>query len=641
MREFVHRYLTRDLSRRGFVRGMTRWGLSLAATRAILDSLEPLVRAEDASPRRGSPSDPLVAGTGASLLVAQLRAAGVSYVFNCNSSGTSAIFDALVDRADIGVIQCLHEGQMISVAQGYALASGETAFTLNGSVGLPNTLSNLYNAWKDRSPLVAASQREASDGHGGLDAFEEWDDYLAPSASFTRWRWSVAQAERIPEFTRRAFKIAATPPRGPVTLAFPTDVLEAKEVRAAIVARERFLIEPELRASSGLVQETAKLLVEARHPLLLVGPEVTRAGASLEVVALAESLALPVAQGERLFDDFPTDHPLFLDRHYRTRMARRQLDLVLCLGSKMPTEFRALPARAKVVHVSLDPDLIGRVIPTDVGIVAGVREVAVDLLAATRDIAGGTRFDAARSARFAELRGFSSAGQADRAARARARWNDRPLSWSRVGAELERLLDEDAIVVPELAGTTWTGRNENDALAQLTFGPGRKSKIGRSTGSALGWGVGAALGVKLGQPNRQVVALQGDGGFLFSQAESLWTMARHEIPVIVVVFNNRSYNGPRNKILAQGGKQAATGREMTCYLGDPDVDFARIAAGFGVRGEMVSDPGEIAPALRRAIAATREGRPYLIDAIVARTGAGADSTWYPKLSVAAARSREV
>ena len=128
---------------------------------------------------------------------------------------------------------------------------------------------------------------------------------------------------------------------------------------------------------------------------------------------------------------------------------------------------------------------------------------------------------------------------------------------------------------------------------------------------------------------------------MFAQVESLWTMARYEVPIIVVIFNNRSYNGPRNKVLRAGGRQAAANKDMICYLGDPDVDFAKVAAGFGVAAEVVHAPAEVGPAIDRAIASTRDGKPYLIDAVVARTGLGADSTWYPAYSVAARRSRKV
>jgi thiamine pyrophosphate-dependent acetolactate synthase large subunit-like protein len=118
-------------------------------------------------------------------------------------------------------------------------------------------------------------------------------------------------------------------------------------------------------------------------------------------------------------------------------------------------------------------------------------------------------------------------------------------------------------------------------------------------------------------------------------------MARYEIPVIIVIFNNRSYNGPRDRIMQGGGRQAKSGKDMICYLGNPDVDFAKVAAGFGVNGEVVQNPGQLTAAIQRAIASTREGRPYLIDAVVERTGLAADSTWYPKYSVAAIRKKNV
>jgi len=642
MRELVHEYLSKRLSRRGFIRSMANWGFSVAAATSIVDSLAPLAHAGWFDATSGTDSSSvIVQGTGGDLLVEQLRAAGVRYVFNCNSSGTYAIFDALVDRPDMQVIQVPQEGQMIAVAQGYTLGSGKIAFTVNGSAGFPNTLNNMYNAWKDRTPLVVGSQREAGGVQGGRDAFEEWDDYLAPSASFTRWRWSVQQPERIPEITRRAFKIASTPPEGPVALAFPADVLSAKGLKATIVDRDRFIIKPTVKPSRKLAEAAARLLIEAKNPVLVVGPEVTRSEGKPEVVKLAEQLALPVAQGEMLFADFPTNHPLFVGDYKWPIRHPHDVDLVLNIGAKMPYANAMVASGVKVIHVSIDPDLIGKVVPTDVGIVADVKEAAADLVAATASLATEARLEKIRNSRFAATKEYTDQRRAARARTTQARWNNDPLSWDRVAGELNQLLEQDAIIVPELAVDSWLGSGENTGMNQFTFAPGQKTKIGRTTGSALGWGVGAAIGVKLAQPDRQVVALQGDGGFMFAQAESLWTMARYEVPVIVVIFNNRSYNGPRNKILREEGRQAQTGKDMVCYLGDPDVDFAKVAAGFGVKAEVIIAPGQVGPAIRRAIESTREGKPYLIDAVVGRTGLAADSTWHPKYSVASVRSRKV
>src|SRR5262249_52734100 len=157
MRELVHRYINREVSRRAFVRGMTRWGFSLPAVASILDSLAPIVEA--AEPARTSPGAQ-VTGTGGQLLVAQLYPAGVRLGFHCNGSGSYPIFDALVDRTDMHVIQVPKEGQMIAMAPGHALASGQTSSPVTAGVGFPNPLNTLYTPGKAPPPLVVGAQRE-------------------------------------------------------------------------------------------------------------------------------------------------------------------------------------------------------------------------------------------------------------------------------------------------------------------------------------------------------------------------------------------------------------------------------------------------------------------------------------------------
>ena len=148
--------------------------------------------------------------------------------------------------------------------------------------------------------------------------------------------------------------------------------------------------------------------------------------------------------------------------------------------------------------------------------------------------------------------------------------------------------------------------------------------------------MGAAAGVKMARPEKQVACLVGDGAFLFGP-HALWSMARHQIPVIVVVFNNHSYNGTKERSLALAGedsKMRATGRMPHYYLGSPDMDMVQVARGFGVDGERVATPDQIRPAMARAVAANREGQPYLLDVQVARTGAWTESPWYPRISIA-------
>jgi benzoylformate decarboxylase len=176
--------------------------------------------------------------------------------------------------------------------------------------------------------------------------------------------------------------------------------------------------------------------------------------------------------------------------------------------------------------------------------------------------------------------------------------------------------------------------------AFLNFGGGNKRFISESA-IVLGWGVSAALGVKLALPNAPVVAIVGDGEFMFRGPQPLWSYARYRAPITVIVTNNHSYNGERNRLWRDGGRMYQTGRDMICYMGDPDIDFTKMAAGLGVDGEVVKGPVQLRPALERAKRANVEGRPYLLDVHVARTGVAAESTWHPGYSIADRRERKV
>jgi thiamine pyrophosphate-dependent acetolactate synthase large subunit-like protein len=160
--------------------------------------------------------------------------------------------------------------------------------------------------------------------------------------------------------------------------------------------------------------------------------------------------------------------------------------------------------------------------------------------------------------------------------------------------------------------------------------------------NVLGWAPGAAFGAKLAEPDRPVVAVSGDGAMMFSGPQPLWTHARYKAPVVTIVYNNRSYNAERNRIWTFfGGDQFKQGRDMTCYNGDPDVNFAKAAEAYGVEAETVKEVSQIKPALERAKRATVEGRPYLLEVHVERDGIGAASAWHPAYSLADVRTRKV
>lgn len=619
--ETLNQYLSRERSRRDFIQTVSALGLTPLAANSLLAYVQ-----EDSSEGiRGNPvpgeTIEMHEGTGGHLVVQQLRAAGIKYVIHTNTSGVEAITDSLIDASDMNIIMVTHEGQAVSVAHGYALATGELAFFIGNPKGVGNSISNLYNAWSDNMPL--------------LIGFGAGSPGLAPSEPVTAWSWNCTDAETMPQILRRAMKFAIAPPGGPVTLGFPRQFLQQK-TRAAIHKMDPVKSRPIFRAPSDVIERLARWLIEARNPYFLVGFEVSRGGANRAMQALAEKLTVPVFQAARqedLFSDFPTDHPLYLGNYISPPRFPQNVDLVVNFGAKFRNRTRP-PEGARVVHVSFDAEQLGATVRTHLPVLSDVSTAINDLADAIDSLVTNDRLDKIRASRMGQINAFKGLIQQSRQMALQARFDQKPLSWERVGYELEKALDKDAVIVPEL------GTQQDKLLSQMKFGPDNKLKLGRTTGGTLGWGVGAALGAQLGLPDRQVVNLLGDGGFLFGQTETLWSIARYEAPLLMVVMNNHSYNETRNRNLGRGGVQFQREKDLTSYLGSPDVDFTKIAAAYGIPGEKVQNPQDLGPALQRATQQMKEGKAVLLDVEIAPDGILSNSTWYPRFSIAEEGGRQ-
>jgi len=389
-----------------------------------------------------------------------------------------------------------------------------------------------------------------------------------------------------------------------------------------------------------VIEEAARLLLEAKRPMINVGPEITRAGAAADVLELAELLGAEVSQGFSVYGDFPFSHPLFAGfAGMGFPRGIRRADVFLNLGALMPDEsIVTTPVKdsTRLINARLDYDTIANRYPTDIAIAAGLGETTSALVEAIKSMATQTQLEALRAPRMEKAEANYLKARARQRRKADSTWNSTPVSAERFCFEMDSLLEEDAIVVVETGG--------RDPQNWMTFGPGKKQVIGPTTGYALGWGIGAGIGAKIAQPDRQVVSMVGDGAMLFGQIEALWTAARYEVPVIFVVFNNHSYDGERGRIvlfsqLARENREAW--KDMSCYLGNPDISFVDIAKGMGIAGSKIEKPSDIKKVMKRATAATREGRPYMIDASIARRGQAAESTWHPDISIARNRKRQV
>src|SRR3954462_10114631 len=355
------------------------------------------------------------------------------------------------------------------------------------------------------------------------------------------------------------------------------------------------------------IQRAAKMLVEARMPLLIVGDEIHNAEAEAKAVKLAELLGMPVTQVRQIYANFPEGHPLFVGfvpaGTLRSLTWPANADVVINVGNKFQHNGPApiVQRGPKFIDIRIDFNSMGNVMLTDVPLVADVGLGLDDLIAAVEQLitpALKQRF----TERTTEVRRVT---EQQRILRAQVvnnpEWDSSPLISDRVTYEISKFADPDAIIVHEAGSVNLHG---------FDFNPIGGRELFFYYGAHLGSGVGTSAGVKLARPNQQVICLVGDGSFIFGPT-ALWNMARLELPVITVVYNNHAYSGPHSRAISgmPEGRMVQTNKFMFDYLGNPDMNMAAIAAGFGVKGEQVSSPGELQAALARAKAMTAEGKP--------------------------------
>ena len=415
----------------------------------------------------------------------------------------------------------------------------------------------------------------------------------------------------------------------------PTNTLQRHRPggRASSI-QAKFDVPMHIRPDKDDVEAAAKMLLAAQNPLVSVGDELTWSGAQKELVELAELLGLPVSGGGTLgywSKPFPTRHPLFVGQFLRNMPMLGKADLVLNLGNRFGE--RSAPG-TKLISIRTDPSSLARENPVDLGMVADLKLAIRDLVAAIRSQASEQRLKQVAEERTERTRKVSAEMWEVRQKTAREGADSAPVTLGRLGLELEDALERDTCYVCDID----SGKSMD---AVMSFGGADKHYIGTGP-NVLGWGMAADVGVKLALPDRPVVSVVGDGSFLFSGPQPLWSMARYKAPVTVIVLNNRSYNNERNRIWNSAGQQFRTGRDADLQQRQPRRRVYQDR--FGLRGRRrgpITEPAKIRSALDRAKHATQEGRPYLLDVHTRRDGIGAASTWYPAYSIADQRSRKV
>ncbi|MGN6735146.1 MAG: thiamine pyrophosphate-binding protein [Candidatus Binatia bacterium] len=537
---------------------------------------------------------------------------GVEYVFGLPGTSGQEFIGTIADQEKIRFILALHETCVVSMADGHARVTGRPQLaqvsTLPGSC---NAVGALYDAYRDRSPVIVTSTN-VDTRIAGRDSHTEGKDLVEMTKQFTKWSAEVHRADRIPEFLNRAFKVAATPPTGPVYLALPSNLL-GEPITVENPAAERSRVIPRIGADPEALEEAAKLLAAAKRPVIVAGSGIAKSGATEELIKFAETVGAPVVMEPRYsFLSFPTDHPQSFQIAERQPSFNLPVwgepDLLFAIGCRLIREYRYLPdpvikEATRCIHIEEDPWEIGKVFPVDVGIIADARSALRALLEIYPRVAPDAN---GRNERLALINNAQQQIKVELENRTRQGWDATPINTARLVRTMDQLIEKDALIVNE------SPTSKDILMANFRFSNGR-AYFSNSSGGYLGWGLGAAIGAKLASPRLRVVACLGDGCAMFG-LQGLWTLAKYRVPLTVVVFNNRAYMAVKNQFRGSE-ERVRIAAEMGAEITGPDLNFARLAETFGIYGQRVEQPDAIEPALKRAL---EQNGPALVDVVIAQ-----------------------
>jgi benzoylformate decarboxylase len=547
---------------------------------------------------------PFLSGKQAFLQI--LKQEGVSVMFGNPGTTELPLMDGLAREPDIRYVLALHESVAVAMADGYAQASGGLAVVnVHTSPGLGNAMGMLYDAREAGSPLlVTAGQHDQA-----MNLTEPilWSDLPPVARPWVKWSAEITRLEDLPRAVRRAVKTALTHPTGPVFLSLPVDVLNA-ERDLDLLAPTR--VAPRLRGDRAAIEAAADLLARATRPILIAGDAVAHGDALAEVVEVAELLGAPVyTEGVSSVCCFPFTHPLYQGAFPRLgapiRTALLPHDLLFSVGAdlftlSLPPDVEPMPEGLPVIHLDVDPWELGKNYPARVALLGDPKATLPDLAAALRArLTPGAR--RAAEARAEEARAAMQARRDSLRERAAAEAGRVPISPLALVAAVVEALPPEAVVVDESISS-------GGGLRELLPATDPRAFYGLR-GGGIGWGLPAALGVKLALPERPVAALVGDGSAMYTN-QALWTAAHDAIPVVFVILNNASYRILKQRTHALKGFSAEDDRYVAMDLVNPAIDYVGLARSQGVPGELVEKTPDVGPALRRGLAA---GGPYLLD----------------------------
>jgi acetolactate synthase-1/2/3 large subunit len=547
--------------------------------------------------------------TGAQSLIKSLENEGVEVAFGLPGGAILPVYDPIIDSS-IRHILVRHEQGAGHAAEGYAQVTGRPGVAIvTSGPGATNIVTPLANAYMDSTPLVVVTGQVAT-GAIGTDAFQEVD-IIGITAGVTKHNWLVTDAEDIPRVIAEAFHVATTGRPGPVLIDFPKDVANAVTSWRQPGPVDLPGYHPPGRADPAAIARAAELVRAAERPVLYVGGGVLKADASAALARLVELTGIPVVTTLMARGAFPDSHPLCLGMpgmhgNYTAVTAMQRADLLVALGSRFDDRVTGRVAdfapRAKVVHVDIDPAEIGKVRVPDVAVVADCRlaiEALVEALGSSGSEAATARGGLDPS-RLAPWLGQLETWRArfPLAYDPQAPGGEGPLKPQYVLEQLRDATPDDAILV------SGVGQHQMWATQYWSFDHPRTWVNSGGLGT-MGFAVPAALGAKVGRPDRMVWAVDGDGCFQMT-AQELVTASAERIPVKIAILNN-AYLG----MVRQWQHMFYEERYSEVYLSPDLPDYVMWAEAMGCVGLRVTTAEEVLPAIEKANAV--DDRPVVID----------------------------
>ena len=548
-----------------------------------------------------------ITGTPSEVLVEQLVASGIKYVFYNSGSREALFFDALNSNPNIDGILALHEGSVASMAGAYTQVNSEPAvMVVHLGAGLAQCMGQLYNIWFGGLPVVVITF--AGDTGSFTDRINlDLDSSYSPasiSVPMVKETWTVIEPEGLPAAVDRALRVATTPPFGPVHLAVYDKMLENQPVSTEIIhggARN-------IKAGNASDEDLGKVLDaldKADRPLLYVGDGVWKSGADKLAADLATHFGAVVASPETDLRGISLKHPQHMGMS-NTAFDAYEADVIVSIGVRHQGSGKREdndPFRNAIQIIALGSGLeyLKNYPGLEVGIIANEKDAISRML----EIANSDYV----SEKYSERRQVSL----NLVNKERSKLRDSLMPSYEKGRVRPTMLIDAIDSELERIGGGYIA-NEQFAARYDAVSPGLSDQnniLMKGAGGSEGWGVGAGIGAKLAAGDAPVIGLVGDGSLYYADS-GLWTAVHHNIPLLYVIPNNVAYGIVARFFGQSGGRMSDTGNYQGVVL--DGIDPVKIADAFGMDGERVDDEEELNESIKRGLEiVTKQNRPYLLD----------------------------